>query len=174
MPSRRNGRQRVIGLHVSGETRLFMPVRQRRAHRPLNNIAHSVAYMQVQSMQSCSSSVARRIADKTACCAATDFEEGTFTRTAPEGIAVLDIEEVLPNSATFTAYWHFAEKMVAWPADKKSPSTETQVRTQCSALYNGSRLRAIDRIAWLRVVGQSTQSTALDLSTLWALKWSDH
>ena len=79
----------------------------------------------------------RHLLTRRLCCAGTsDVEEGAFTRTAPEGIAVLVKEEVLPNSTTFTACWDLAEKMEEWPADKKSPSTETQVRTLRGAAMN--------------------------------------
>ena len=58
-----------------------------------------------------------------------DIDAGIFTRTAPEGIVVLDKEEVLPTCTTFDACWELAERMENWPADRKCPSTETQVRS---------------------------------------------
>lgn len=57
-----------------------------------------------------------------------DADAGLVTRTAPEGINVLDREELLPNFESFEKWWTLAEKIDAWPADQQPPSAETQVR----------------------------------------------
>ena len=78
-----------------------------------------------------------------------DVEKCTFTRTAPEGIAVLAKEEALPNSTIFSACWDLAEKMEKWPTDRNSPNTETQVR-MAPGTARPQLMGAIDRTNYVK------------------------
>ena len=61
-----------------------------------------------------------------------DMEKHVFSRSPPDGVTVLNGEELLRvqgKSPTFDALWELTELMEAWPEDRKTPNTETQVRT---------------------------------------------
>lgn len=69
-----------------------------------------------------------------------DMEQHIFSRSPPEGVTVLNGEELLRvqgKSPTFDALWELTELMEAWPADRKAPSAEAQVQiihTRCQPL----------------------------------------